>query len=66
MKLIIGDKVRCLKTINNLLGWKLFIEGDTYEVLNVTDTGVTLNHILYANEFEEYDFNFIELNFLKI
>ena len=66
MKLKIDDKVRCLKTINNLFGWVLFIEGDTYDVLNVTEYGVTLNHILYADEFEEYDFNFINQNFVKI
>lgn len=50
-----GDKYKCIKTINNLFGWNLFKEGDTYEVLHVEEimgtTLVTLNHILYANEY---------------
>lgn len=64
-----GDTYKCTKTVNNLFGWPLFVEGDIYEVLHVEEvmgnTLVTLNHILYANEYEEYELKFIEENFIS-
>ena len=65
-----GDKYKCIKTINNLLGWTLFKEGDIYEVLHVEEimgtTLVTLNHILYANEYIEQELSFVEENFIPV
>lgn len=62
-----GDKYKCIKTINNLFGWNLFKEGDTYEVLHVEEimgtTLVILNHILYANEYLEEEWDSIKENF---
>ena len=65
-----GDKFKCTNTVNNLLGWTLFKEGDTYEVLYVEEvmgtTLVTLNHNLYSNEYMEQDLNFIKENFTPL
>jgi len=66
----VGDKYKCIKTVNNLLGWPLFKEGETYEVLHVEEilgtTLVTLNHILYANEYAENELDFIKENFIPV
>jgi hypothetical protein len=65
-----GDKFKCTKTVKNFFGWPLFVEGDTYEVLHIEEimgtTLVTLNHILYANEYEEQELSFIEENFTPV
>jgi len=61
----IGDKLKCVKTINNLLGWPLFKEGEIYDVMNIHGREITLNHILYGNEYESYDIDFINEYFTK-
>jgi hypothetical protein len=62
-----GDKFLCTRTVNNVLGWPLFEEGKTYEILYKDDYGYTLNHNLYANEYvDDWDIGFILLNFRKI
>ena len=62
-----GDKVKCLRTIKNFLGWVLFEKGETYTVLNVDNENihveVTLDHILYANEYMEYELDWVLKNF---
>lgn len=55
----IGDKLHCLETLNNLFGAPLFIKGHDYEILSITETGITLEHILYGNEFIEFDFDIL-------
>lgn len=65
-----GDKLRCLKTIKNVYGQPLFLKGQTYEILYVDTenikTYITLNHILYANEYMPYELEWISRNFKKI
>ena len=65
-----GDKVKCLKTIKNLLGCTLFEKGKIYNVLHVDNETVrvmvTLDHILYANEYMEYDLDWVLKNFKKL
>jgi hypothetical protein len=62
-----GDKLRCLNTIKNVFHQPLFLKGEIYEVLYIDTenikTYVTLNHILYANEYMEYELEWVEKNF---
>lgn len=64
-----GDKLICIEDINNIFGNPLFIKGEVYEVLYVDNedikTKVVLNHILYANEYKEYDLEFVIRKFKK-
>jgi hypothetical protein len=65
-----GDKLICLETINNLYGDPLFEKGKIYNVLYVNNENikisVSLNHILYANEYSEFDLEWVLQNFKKI
>ena len=65
-----GDKVKCLRTIKNFFGWVLFEKGKMYNVLYVDNESisvmVTLDHTLYANEYMEYELDWILKNFKKI
>ncbi len=65
-----GDKLRCLKTIRNPFGQPLFLKGKIYDVLFVdtenVKTYVTLNHILYANEYMPFEIEWVAQNFKKI
>ena len=65
-----GDKLRCLKTLNNVFGQPLFLKNEIYEVLYVDQEDVkiyvTLNHILYANEYQPYDLEWINKHFKKL
>ena len=66
-----GDKLICLKTINNLINQPLFIEGEEYEVLYLIsddqnpekNTEVCLNHIMYANEYNTWSINWVKETF---
>jgi hypothetical protein len=62
-----GTKLLCLHTINNLYRQPLFEKGQIYEVLYINKESVkvmiTLNHTLYANEYAEYDLEWISKNF---
>jgi hypothetical protein len=60
------DYLIAKKTINNSLGWPLFIEGYPYKVLNVDDDYIVLDHYLYANEYAEYKIDYILENFIII
>ena len=61
-----GDKLKCSKTVYQLMDKPMFIEGKTYEIFNVYGREITLNHILYANEYQEFDIDFINEKFKKI
>jgi hypothetical protein len=65
------DKYKCIRTINNLFGWPLFVEGKEYKVIDIEklesgETYVALDHILYGNEYHSYDLSFVEENFVKM
>ena len=61
-----GDKLKCSKTVYQLMDKPMFIEGNVYEVLDINGREITLNHILYANEYQEFDIDFINEKFKKI
>lgn len=68
MKYKKDDKLVCIKDIDNMLGNPLFKKGEIYTILYISadKEDITLNHILYGNEYgilsEEYlDKNFISL-----
>ena len=65
-----GDKLICLKTINNMIGNPLFIKGDKYEVLYIdnesTRVEVCLNHVLYANEYNTFSLEWVLENFTSV
>ncbi len=64
-----GDNLICLNTIKNPLGWDLFEKDKVYTVLYVNNETVIrtacLNHKLYANEYSEFDIEWINKNFKK-
>jgi len=64
-----GDNLICLNTIKNPLGWDLFEKDKVYTVLYVNNETVIrtacLYHKLYANEYSEFDIEWISKNFKK-
>jgi hypothetical protein len=66
MDIKIGDKFKCLKTINNIFRHPLFIKDNVYDVLSIDDEYITLNHVLYANEYSPFKLDFILINFEKL
>jgi hypothetical protein len=61
----IGDKFKCVKSVDNIFDYPLFIKENIYEILyfdEQTDS-IVLNHILYACEYAEFNKKFIEDNF---
>lgn len=63
MNLKKGDKLMCIYTINNIMDMPLFEEGKTYEILDIQDDEVCLNHNLYANEYGYFYIDFVQRNF---
>ena len=65
-----GDKLKCLRTIKNFLGWVLFEKGKIYNVLHVDNESISvmvnLDHTLYANEYMEYELDWVLKNFKKL
>ena len=62
-----GDKLICIKNVTNLINYPLFIKGNTYEVLDVSDGEyLILNHILYGNEYGDFTIDFTDKNFKKL
>jgi hypothetical protein len=63
----IGDKLKCLKTVDNLLGMPLFKKGEVYEVLYINNEDVKvmvcLNHPLYANEYNQFSLEWVNEKF---
>jgi len=59
-----GDKLVCVKSVNNVINKPLFIKGSTYEILGVYYGGeIILNHILYGNEYGEFSPDFVKEHF---
>ena len=62
-----GDKLKCLVTVDNLLGMPLFKKGEVYEVLYVNNEDVRvmvcLNHTLYANEYNQFPLEWVNEKF---
>lgn len=65
-----GDKLLCTEDVNNVFGMPLFKKGETYEVLYVENekvkTYLTLNHILYANEYMEHELEWVLKRFKQL
>lgn len=65
-----GQKLLCKKTVKNILGMPLFVEGKEYEVLYVDhekpQINVCLNHNLYANEYNTFPLEWVRKNFKEI
>lgn len=57
------DNFLCTEDVNNVFGMTLFKKGEVYEVLWVDNeqikTYITLNHILYANEYMEHELEWV-------
>jgi len=49
-----------------LFGWELFEKDKVYEILNIDENYIVLDHNLYANEYAEQPFDFVNKNFTKI
>ena len=65
-----GDRLVCLRTVNNYVNQPLFIEGKEYEVLylisddqNPENMEVCLNHIMYANTYNTWPISWVNENF---
>jgi len=62
-----GDKLICIKSVNNLLEQPLFEKGKEYEVLHVDNEKVkvyvVLNHNLYGNEYNEWEIEWVYKHF---
>jgi hypothetical protein len=62
-----SDKLICLSDISNSLHQPLFKKDEVYEVLYVDNEGVIpivcINHILYANEYSDFDLEWVLKNF---
>ncbi len=65
-----GDKFLCTEDVNNLLGWPLFEKGKEYDVLWIDNEKVkifiTLNHVLYGNEYMEHELEWVLKRFKKL
>lgn len=64
-----GDKLICLEDVNNIFGQPLFVKGEVYDVIYVNNENITtticLKHILYANEYSEFDLEWVLNRFKK-
>jgi hypothetical protein len=62
-----GDRLKCLKKVDNLLGMPLFKKGEVYEVLYINNEDfkvmVCLNHTLYANEYNSFPLEWVNEKF---
>lgn len=65
-----GDKFRCTEDVNNVFGMPLFKKGEVYEILWVDNEQVkvlvALNHILYGNEYSEWELDWVLEKFKKV
>ncbi len=66
MKYKVGDKLVCIRNINNLIDYPLFIKDEIYEILDVSYDYVIINHISYGNEYGDFSIDFIDKNFKSI
>lgn len=60
-----GAKMICLESVYNIFEQPLFIKDEIYEVLHYDEKCeyVTLNHILYANEYQSFPKSWINKYF---
>lgn len=62
-----GDKLICVKSVNNSIGLPLFEKDKEYEVLYVDNEKVkvyiVLNHNLYGDEYNLWDIDWIHKHF---
>ena len=61
----INDKLKCLHTINNIFEQPLFIKDKIYNIIDIDNDSITLNHILYSNEYISFNSEFIKNNFTE-
>jgi hypothetical protein len=61
-----GNKYICIETIKNVFSMPIYEKGEIYEVMWVDDEYVTMNHILYANEYAQHSIKFLEKKFKSI
>lgn len=62
-----GDKILCIKTLNNIFGEPLCIKNQNYTVLETNGlTYFIINHILYTNEYGELSMSDFDKYFLNI
>jgi hypothetical protein len=65
-----GDRFMCTEDVNNVFGMPLFKKGEVYETLWVDNEKmkiyITLNHILYANEYIEHELEWVLKRFKKL
>jgi hypothetical protein len=65
-----GDKFLCTEDVNNVFGWPLFEKGKEYKVLGVDNEKIkifiTLEHVLYGNEYMEHELEWILKRFKKL
>jgi hypothetical protein len=62
----VGDKLKCIKSVDNVFGSNLFIKDVIYEVLHIDGAFIMLDHILYANEYNEWNLLFVTEHFINI
>lgn len=58
-----GDKLKCNNDITNIFGWILFEKGEIYNIIGIDDEEIYLNHVLYANEYNSYNREWVNKNF---
>ena len=65
-----GDKFLCTEDVNNVFGWPLFEKDKEYKVLCVDNekvkTFITLEHVLYGNEYMEHELQWVLKRFKKL
>lgn len=70
MELKKGDSLICLNNIKNPFGSSLFEKDKIYNVLYINNETIIrtacLNHRLYANEYSEFDIEWISKNFKRV
>jgi len=59
----IGDILICKEEVKNSFGWILFELDKEYEVLNIDDEEVYLNHTLYGNEYNSFPIDWVLVKF---
>jgi len=61
-----GDILICRENVNNFLDMPLFEKGKEYKVLYIDEQEVTLNHNLYANEYQSYPIKWVNEKFTTL
>lgn len=61
----IGDIYIAKETILNVFGWPLYSRGEEYRIISIENDGLTLNHILYANEYQPISYKLFGEKFIS-